>query len=373
MRLALAIALVLAMAGVAHAAPRCTALASCKTACTGGDGRSCRELGNLSLRATPVDLAGAAAAYGAGCDHSDAASCAALAVQVQDGRGVPWDQARAQQLYQRACDGGAGVGCFNLAIMFNEGNGVAADHAKAAALMARALLEYTPQCEAEPTWCVNIGYIYENGMIGAGPDYDHALAAYRKGCDHGDLDACASIASSTIDGRGIAKNAAAGVALLEKSCTAGGAIACGMLAGTIAGDDPRKAPPRVRTLMEQSCELGNAQSCGKIGAYYGMGVGGPIDNAKAARFQRRACDLGESLACMTEGEVLEQTDPRSAADFELRACSIGNLDGCNAIIRLTAAGKIKPDEAMKREVNAVECFHGQQMACDYQRAHPATH
>jgi len=177
----------------------------------------------------------------------------------------------------------------------------------------------------------------------------------------------------TIHGNGVPKDAASGVALLEKSCTWGGAIACGMLAGTIAGDDPRHAPPRVRTLMEKSCELGNSQSCGKIGAYYGMGIGGPIDDAKAARYQRRACDLGESLACLTEAEVLESSDPRSAADFELRACRIGNLEGCTAIMQLAAAGKIKPDEAMRRDVIAVECFHGEHAACEYLRSKPATH
>src|SRR4051812_36449761 len=111
---------VFAAAACSKSAPKpCVDLASCKASCDGKDARGCDRLGKLALAAKPVDLAGAAAAYRASCDGGYAPACAALALQVQDGRGVPWEAAKAIELYQRACDGGAGIGCFNLALMYN--------------------------------------------------------------------------------------------------------------------------------------------------------------------------------------------------------------------------------------------------------------
>ena len=361
MRWLVAFVVVVAWAAGAQAAP-CGDLAACKAACGKADAKACNQLGTLSLRADPVDLAGAAAAYAKACDGGYAPGCASLALQVQDGRGVPWDEARAVQLYQRACDGGAGVGCFNLALMYDGGNGVPQDRAKAEAMMARAFQLYTVQCETEPLWCTNIGFLYENGMVGGQVDDAKAVAADRKGCDRGDSDACASYALLQLDGKGLAKDRKAAIARLEKLCQAGGALACGVLGHALV--DGGHVPARAVALLAKSCELGNAQSCAAASALYGMGEGVAVDQAKSSAYGVRGCDLGDSLACMAEGRGLEAKRPARAADFYQRACQIGTSDGCLARVQLMIDHRIPGGRSDMEPLLKRACALGDNRACE---------
>ena len=364
MRTAALLGLMLAC-GKSAAPPRlCADVAACKTDCDRHDARACDQLGKLDLRAKPVDLAGAAAAYRAACDAGKASSCAALALQVQDGRGLPWDPDKARELYGKACDGGSGVGCFNLAVMYNDGNGVPPDRAKAETLMARAFANYEKECAADPFWCVNIGFLYENGMVGSGgPDFAKAAEADRRGCDRGDPASCASLSQLELEGHGVPENREAATARLERVCAAGGSLACGVL-GRSLYTDTEHVPPRAAELFLKSCDLGDMHSCGVASALLALGRGVPADPAKAGEYGLRACDLGNSASCYANGMALQDERPAEAAEQFLRACHIGDADGCLARAKMIlqaepAAGNVGEAQQLLERA----CSLGSQEAC----------
>jgi TPR repeat protein len=349
----------------------CADVAACKADCDRHDARACEQLGKLDLRAKPIDLAGAAAAYRAACEAGKASSCAALALQVQDGRGVPWDPARAIELYQRACDGGAGVGCFNLAIMYNDGNGVPRDRAKAESLMARALADYEKECDADPFWCVNIGFLYENGMVGSdGPDLAKAAAADRRGCDRNDPASCASLSQLELDGRGVPQNKEAATARLERVCAGGGSLACAVL-GRSLYTDPEQVPPRAAELILKGCDLGDTQSCAIACALLALGRGVAADPARAGEYGLRACDLGNSASCYANGMAMLESRPADAAEQFLLACHIGDPDGCLARADMITRGQLAGTIADTEELLERACSLGSQQGCA--RAHIQGH
>jgi len=346
---------------------RCADVAACTTACepcrdgtcSEHDGRACYDLGRLHLRGQPpqFDLAAAASAYDAGC-HAFAPACAALALQVQDGRGVPYDADKARALYTRACDDGAGVGCFNVGVMYEGGVGVPRDPAKARERFARAEALYIAECRADPTWCSNLGYLYENGMVGSGPDPKRAAEVYTRACDRGDHGSCVSLASLELDGKGVPANRDAAIARLRRSCDAGEGLACVAVATTT--DKDLADPEHTFALMERACDAGTAEACGGLGAYYVMGRGGPPKPERGYALTERACDLGDSLSCMIRGEDWKDVDPARAAPFYERACHIARPDACLAYATLIASGKLAGDarpwvEAACRQGSADAC------------------
>ena len=362
--LLLLLLLVAACAKEAAPAKGCADVATCEAQCA-KDGRACRKLGKLRLRCQPpqFDLARAAEAYTKGCDAGDASSCAALALQVQDGRGVPWDLPRAVELYRRACDGGSGVACFNLGGMYFGGNGVAQDLPKANELMVRAEKQYRVMCEGpEPDWCPNLGYLYEHGMLGP-KDPTTAAGIYRKACDdRGDPDSCASLALLEIDGNGVAANRDAALQRLEKTCRTDGALACGILA-RVTSPEPGTIDARGRELLEKACDGGDAQSCSSLAAFYALGRGIPVDLARSAVIGQRACDLGNSLACFSNGEELRETDPPRAMHYLVRACHIGEPEACVAAAKLVVNGRVREGSETVQMLVTRACALGHRDAC----------
>src|SRR5688572_11555602 len=119
----------------AHAAAACTSEAACKTACDGGDGLACRELGRLYSEGDGVapDHAAAAAAWTKGCDTRaggttaprDGRSCYELSGLLRQGWGLEVERdaqasddrlATALEVAIPACDEGSGDACFTVAL-----------------------------------------------------------------------------------------------------------------------------------------------------------------------------------------------------------------------------------------------------------------
>lgn len=318
------------------------ACAPCRTGdCNQTAGWQCFQLGKLRLQGAPpqFDVGEAAKVYEAGC-KSYAPACAALALQVQDGRGADYDPKRAMDLYQRACDQGAGIGCFNIGVMYAGGVGVPHDEAKARELFDKAMGLYQGECKADPSWCSNIGYLYEH-PLGRTPAPERAAPVYQDGCARGDLDSCVSYANLQLGGEGgVPADRDAALATYDKMCTAGSAIACANLA---ADRDPDGENPKtVQALIERACDLGFAQACAQIGAYYQFGAFGAPDVAKGVALLDRGCDLGAPVACMQRAADLQAEPAKAAAMFE-RACHIGEPDGCMRRGMMAKSGQVPGD------------------------------
>lgn len=329
---------------------KCTDLDACMAACapcrTGTcsqtAGWQCFQLGKLRLQGQPpqFDIAEAAKTYEAGC-KSYAPACAALALQVQDGRGVDYDAKRAIDLYQRACDQGAGIGCFNIGVMYEGGVGVPRDEAKARELFAKAMELYQGECKADPGWCSNIGYLYEH-PLGGNADYARAAPVYADGCKRGDLDSCVSYANLQAEGvGGIPKDHDAAVATYDKMCTAGSGIACSNLA---YDRDPDNTKLEVSApLIERACDLGFSHACGQLAA---LMISGKLGNADRVRaLMRRGCDLGAPMPCVMAADdlVVDPATVAPAAVLYERACHIGEPAGCARRASLSYQGKAPGD------------------------------
>jgi serine/threonine protein kinase len=157
-------------------------------ACAGGNGETCKDLGNM----------------------------------YRDGSGVPKDGSRAAALYSKACDAGNGPGCTNLGWMYANGNGVAKDDSRAAALYSKA-------CNAnDALGCSNLGSHYWNGR-GVPQDDSHAAALYSRACDSGNGVGCSSLGLCYGTGRGVGKDLAKARELFIKGCGLGNQWGCDRL------------------------------------------------------------------------------------------------------------------------------------------------
>jgi TPR repeat protein len=87
--------------------------AALQLACSGGDAKSCFDLGVLyeGGNGVPKDKAKAAGFYRKACDAGSAGGCFALGLMYKWGKGVPQNRAKATEFYQKACDAGLAAAC----------------------------------------------------------------------------------------------------------------------------------------------------------------------------------------------------------------------------------------------------------------------
>lgn len=129
---------------------------------------------------------------------------------------------------------------------------------------------------------------------------------------------------SYMDGlRGVAKDTAKGVALLETACTQHRrGDACFMLSRAYRYSDPKRA----LGLVERACDLREAMSCGIAAHAYRDGEFGARKNAKRVlQYGQIGCDGGDPYSCETVGVMyvageLVPKDDGKALEWLLRSC-----------------------------------------------------
>ena len=343
---------------------RCEA---CATSCKPEDASACNEMGDLLLRDEmgQFDIAGAARAYERACEGGQMLACSALAIQVQDGRGVARDIPRAVSLYEKSCNGGIGVGCYNLGLLYLHGGGGTIDEARSRTYFQQAREKYEQQCDGgDLQWCMNLGVIYENGH-GVPADPDRAKSIYEKACAKGHGDSCvnlalAKFAAGTLD-------AASELSVLEARCNTGTVLACGVLGQMYVSGGPGvpAKPELAMTLLERSCTGGSAHSCATLGAFHGLGKVVPVDLKAAARFSQRACELGYSASCTALGmEASNRSAWVEAQKYLQLGCWIGDGEACSNLALLVGEGKgSKPDAERALALTREACGMGQGPAC----------
>ena len=153
------------------------------------------------------------------CARGDAASCSALGVMYETGRGLAQDLARAEALFQRACQRHNATACVNLGRLLARRD---ADHA------------------------------------------DHAAEAivFEMACAQGELDGCFELGRS----HHAAGRSAAAAALFDSSCRAGHSASCEMLGVMFArGTGLTRDTARARALFRRACLGGKASACERLG------------------------------------------------------------------------------------------------------------
>jgi TPR repeat protein len=304
----------------------------------------------------------AAAAYEAGCKKGNQAACAALAVQVQDGRGVPRDLARAIDLYEKACAAGVGVGCMNRAFMFMGGVVDDPDDHRGKPWFEMAEPALKKQCEGgDLQWCTNLGVLHEDGFIGAGKDPAAAAAVYKKACDQQMGEWCVNLALLEVDGRGVPADQAGGKARLEKTCAAKIPLGCAALGRMLIDNGEGQ---RGLELLDHACDDGEVQACAGMGGFLGLGDKVPRDVKRANAAEERACLLGSSSGCLLSGAGLrEEGKDAEALPWFQRGCDIGDGEACLEVVNaLLKSGSTDVTRAQALVTDA--CRMGELMACD---------
>lgn len=128
-------------------------------------------------------------------------------------------------------------------------------------------LEWAQKCsKGDATYCASTGNKYELSK----KDYEHAMAAYKLGCDAKDADpvSCMGVGRLMIEGQGTTKNVDEGIKAWAKGCDlASGRDACWELAKAFDKGDAglKKDPKRAKEFFTKACDKNMTNACTKIG------------------------------------------------------------------------------------------------------------
>ncbi|MFO0745901.1 MAG: caspase family protein [Myxococcota bacterium] len=209
--------------GFANGQDAANAVALWEKGCATGEPRACFRLGKAYDEGNGVgaDKARSAQYFKEGCEGGLAEACAYWGAAVWDGKGVKKDSQLAAQLATRACDLKDHAGCTLLGLIMMAGApGVPKSEAKGVALWTRecsagyggacmvlgtndlqngpsgeaaAAAWFTKGCEAsDGASCWLLGKMVSDGRGGLDWDEARAKELFKRGCQLGDADACAS-------------------------------------------------------------------------------------------------------------------------------------------------------------------------------------
>jgi TPR repeat protein len=192
------------------------------------------------------------------------------------------------------------------------------------------------------TSCRELGRAH---FLGDGAEQDDRLAAayLTKACEIGDPGGCGELAVLYAVGRGLRQSDERSAALSHRACDQGFALACsnmGALVAEGAADaglrpDEAAAGPgsRIMRYFKTACDAGAAEGCLNLGAEHDAGRHVERDLTLAARFYRRACDLGQPVACYRLALLVEEKPALvpdvAAAILARRACRGGVRPACD--------------------------------------------
>jgi len=174
--------------------------------------------------------------------------------------------------------------CFEIGRALVEGAGVERDAAAGASYLERACaLSGLGAREA----CVALGDLAMHGTEGVAKSPEGAAKAFARGCDLGHILACRK-AGALFDGdNGVPADPARAFAAFDQACGRGDGPSCafsGLASQT--GNGTAKSIDFARLAYARGCELDHGPCC----AFAALVAADP---ETAARYSRRACELGE--------------------------------------------------------------------------------
>lgn len=197
-------------------------VADCRAQCERGDAGSCSRMGYYHQigKGVPKDLGKAASLYQTACDKGWPVGCASLGALYVLGEGVGRDPDKGIALVQKACEADQPTFCTFLGQALYVGNGVPKDPARAARFLRLG-------CDGGASGgCFLMGELSRKGTGGVAKDPQRARSYYRKGCDGGDGLSCFGLAVALDEGIGGAKDQPTAKKLFKKLCDGGLKEAC---------------------------------------------------------------------------------------------------------------------------------------------------
>lgn len=194
------------------------------------------------------------------------------------------------------------------------------------------------------------------GKVGQGTKADAVRANewLRKACELRVGAACFRAGQELLRGGLIAKDAPAGLALVEKGCDANDANACTQLAAlyregsSVLDKDLVKAA----SLLQRACDLKSPQGCLELGVSYDQGFGVFPDTAQAHQRYLLACTLGAGLGCNNAGIDLRdglgvKADAKAMVTQLERGCALKAGLACHTLATEYYLGTVLPKDLKK--------------------------
>lgn len=198
-------------------------------------------------------------------------------------------------------------------------------------------------------------------------------------CELGDAEGCGYAGRLYLDGRGLERDAARGVALLDRACGEGVVLACRVAVRWLAdaghAQDVKDGPElRKRLDQDLDCLTGSGDLCAEAGLAYSRGREGyPRDLARSAAAYGRGCMLGQRIACNNLGDAYEygsgvRRDLTRAGELYDCACRLGEPLGCANLGHLLENGEgTLRDVARARALYRDACAGGDEYGCFHEQ------
>ncbi len=298
-------------------------------ACERGYNPACRR--NNWFDGRHADLAAAAEALLPSCESGDPVACIVTGWQqeaVGRAAGTPAERLRqikrAARNYKLHCDKSYAPSCHDYARVLYEEKALGADPRAAVKRWQDACIQgVAPSCNT-------LAQLHLTGGPAIRPNRRTAKDYAKRACDQGFPEGCATLGAMEQDGWDVATFDA----FYGDLCSRGHRDSCWTLARTyFDGIHPEPIEGRAQDLFAQACDLGHARSCFESGRHHDEGQN--TDNAKAAHYYQRACELGAPAGCdsfvdmilagRTDGSVKEATGAFEVACEQReskRACSV---------------------------------------------------
>ncbi|HEY4056205.1 MAG TPA: hypothetical protein VGM39_06325 [Kofleriaceae bacterium] len=187
--------------------------------------------------------------------------------------------AKAEQLLGTACASPFGDGCYNLGVLLEQQK-----------RLGEAEAAYAKGCELEQMdACAGAGFLaIANGHS------DLAQQRCEQSCNARNAEGCVcmGLATQPVQGQAGGDNDRA-FTFYSKACDLMSARGC-TFAGQLAAI---KTPGSETRLFELGCDRGNAEGCVELGKKYAVGAGVERDNDHAIALFRKACAAGEPRGC----------------------------------------------------------------------------
>ncbi len=252
---------------------------------------------------------------------------------------------------EAACTAGRQAGCSDLGWAYNKGEGRPQNRPVAE-------LIYRKACTAkDASACYRLGRLLQ-GLRDVDPEQaaaDTRAAAMMmvRGCTLGSLESCDAQADDIADGVVAEPDPAAAEKLRRKNCTAGWGASCRTLASLLLGSERTAAEQQeALALLDRQCRAGDAMACSDAELHWRTAEGAA--SARAKTYLSLGCDAGDGWACSNIAlALLRQTPPDRAAALALfdRACP-SMTSACEDAANLREEPRL-----------AADCASGAQAAC----------
>jgi TPR repeat protein len=196
-------------------------------------------------------------------------------------------------------------------------------------------------CDAKDArGCGNLGTMYLAGKDGFPKDVKHANDLFAIACDGDYATACGMLSDSYCDGVGVAASQEKCVQVAEKACTMGDGAECRNLGvwtyRSLYG--LKRNDAKTKAYLEMACNDVAVQGCGVYAEMHFNGVGMPVDRKAGFELAQRGCVSDEYESCYYLAKAYKYGwgTPVSTADYATalrKACDLGNDLACQDLKR----------------------------------------